>query len=83
MFSQPPEVGKVKFILMQEIFLEVLLRKLPWKRIVLKYLYVLDKEIQKRKLRPPYLLKLDTHGFEIPILEGAKEIISKAELSGY
>lgn len=40
----------------------------------------LDKEVQKRNLKPPYLLKLDTHGFELPILEGAKEIIKKAEL---
>ncbi|AOW19502.1 FkbM family methyltransferase [Urechidicola croceus] len=40
----------------------------------------LDSEIKKRNLDGPYLLKLDTHGFEIPILEGAKELIKKAEL---
>lgn len=40
----------------------------------------LDREIEKRNLKPPYLLKLDTHGFEVPILEGAKEIIKNAEL---
>ncbi len=40
----------------------------------------MDVEIGKRKLNGPYLLKLDTHGFEIPILEGAKEVIQAAEL---
>ncbi|MBB05371.1 MAG: methyltransferase FkbM family protein [Pseudooceanicola sp.] len=40
----------------------------------------LDTEIRKRGLKGPYLLKLDTHGFEIPILEGAKNIIKEAEL---
>lgn len=40
----------------------------------------LDNEIKKQQLKPPYLLKLDTHGFEIPILEGAKELLKKAEL---
>jgi FkbM family methyltransferase len=40
----------------------------------------IDDEIKKRQLKPPYLLKLDTHGFEIPILEGATETIKNAEL---
>ena len=40
----------------------------------------IDNEILKRKLEPPYLIKLDTHGFEVPILEGAKQAISQAEL---
>jgi FkbM family methyltransferase len=39
-----------------------------------------DEEVKKRKLQGPYLLKLDTHGYEIPILEGAKEMIQAAEL---
>jgi FkbM family methyltransferase len=40
----------------------------------------IDNEIKRRGLKPPYLLKLDTHGFEIPILEGAEQIINNAEL---
>jgi len=40
----------------------------------------LDSEVEKRKLQPPFLLKLDTHGFEVPILEGAKRVISQANL---
>ncbi|WP_298237000.1 FkbM family methyltransferase [uncultured Algibacter sp.] len=40
----------------------------------------LDHEVAKQKLEPPYLLKLDTHGFEVPILEGAKNIIKSAQL---
>lgn len=40
----------------------------------------LDNEINRKKLEPPFLLKLDTHGFEVPILEGAKEILRQSEL---
>mgnify|MGYP000138237675 CR=1 FL=1 len=39
-----------------------------------------DEEVKKRNLRPPYLIKLDTHGFEVPILEGATEILKDANL---
>jgi len=40
----------------------------------------IDSELSKRKLVGPYLLKLDTHGFEVPILEGAKKTIKGASL---
>ncbi len=38
----------------------------------------LDDEVSRLHLTGPYLLKLDTHGFEIPILEGAKEVLKNA-----
>jgi FkbM family methyltransferase len=34
-------------------------------------LTTIDEEVRKCKLPPPYLIKLDTHGFERQILEGA------------
>jgi FkbM family methyltransferase len=40
----------------------------------------IDKEIKKRNLKPPFLIKLDTHGFEVPILEGAQDALKQAEL---
>ncbi len=40
----------------------------------------LDSEFDKQKLKPPFLLKLDTHGYEVPILEGAKNVIKEASL---
>jgi FkbM family methyltransferase len=40
----------------------------------------LDDQVAEKDLKPPYLLKLDTHGFELPILEGASEILKNAEL---
>jgi FkbM family methyltransferase len=40
----------------------------------------IDRELERRKLEGPYLLKLDTHGFEVPILEGAKNTIKNASL---
>lgn len=39
-----------------------------------------DDEVLRRGLSPPYLLKLDTHGFEVPILEGAKKTLASASL---
>lgn len=40
----------------------------------------LDKEIEKRKLLPPFLIKMDTHGFEKEIIEGALNIINLSNL---
>lgn len=39
-----------------------------------------DEEVSNRGLTPPFLLKLDTHGFEIPILEGANNTLAAASL---
>lgn len=39
-----------------------------------------DDEVVRRGLSPPFLLKLDTHGFELPILEGAKNTLAAASL---
>ena len=35
----------------------------------------IDKEVSARRLDGPYLLKFDTHGFELPILKGALETL--------
>ena len=40
----------------------------------------LDREISQRGLPPPYFIKLDTHGYEIPILEGARAALAQTEL---
>lgn len=40
----------------------------------------IDDQIKKHQLQPPYLIKMDTHGFEVPIIEGAANAIKKAEL---
>lgn len=40
----------------------------------------IDHEVASRGLAGPYLIKLDTHGFEIPILEGALETMRDAQL---
>jgi FkbM family methyltransferase len=39
-----------------------------------------DGELKARGLQGPYLLKLDTHGFEVPILKGAAEALAAAEV---
>lgn len=40
----------------------------------------IDDEIAARNLPGPYLVKLDTHGFEVPIFEGAVQTLSNASL---
>lgn len=40
----------------------------------------IDHEISRRDLRGPFLIKLDTHGYEIPILEGASHALRSTEL---
>ena len=39
-----------------------------------------DNEVRERKLNGPFLLKFDTHGFELPILKGALDTLSKTEV---
>lgn len=39
-----------------------------------------DAQVRDRHLEGPFLLKLDTHGFEIPIFEGAQDTLTKTEL---
>jgi len=40
----------------------------------------IDDEIATRNLPAPYLLKLDTHGFELPILAGATVMLKQANM---
>lgn len=40
----------------------------------------IDAQVERRALKPPYLIKLDTHGFEVPILDGAARTLEKAEV---
>ena len=40
----------------------------------------LDEEAKTRALKPPYLVKLDTHGFEVPILNGAIDTLKNSNL---
>lgn len=40
----------------------------------------LDGLVQRHSLRGPYLVKLDTHGFEVPILEGAHAVLAEASM---
>ncbi len=40
----------------------------------------IDHEVGARGLRGPYLLKLDTHGFEVPILGGGERTLADTEV---
>lgn len=41
----------------------------------------LDTVMANDKLKGPFLLKLDTHGFELQIIQGAEELLRNAELA--
>jgi FkbM family methyltransferase len=43
-------------------------------------LTTIDAEIAARALPPPYFLKLDTHGFELPILTGAAQTLRQTAM---
>ena len=40
----------------------------------------LDAVLRARKLAGPYLLKFDTHGYEVPILNGAAETLARTDV---
>jgi len=40
----------------------------------------IDAQVRLRNLKPPYLIKLDTHGFEIPILTGAIQSLGQTAI---
>ena len=40
----------------------------------------IDAEVNSRGLKGPYLIKLDTHGFEVPIFEGAANTLRRTQL---
>ena len=40
----------------------------------------IDEEVAKNDLKGPYLLKLDTHGFEVPIFNGAKNTLQETSV---
>jgi len=40
----------------------------------------IDALVAERGLQPPFLIKLDTHGFEVPILEGARQSLQNTNL---
>lgn len=44
------------------------------------HMVTLDAEVERLRLPPPYLVKLDTHGFEVPILDGAKRVLESTSL---
>lgn len=39
----------------------------------------IDHEVNRLRLPGPFLIKLDTHGFEVPILAGATATLENAE----
>lgn len=43
-------------------------------------MYSLDYLVESRGLQGPFLVKLDTHGFEVPILNGASETLKNTNL---
>ena len=43
-------------------------------------LTTIDETVREKGIKGPFLLKLDTHGFEVPILEGAEDLLKQCEV---
>jgi FkbM family methyltransferase len=43
-------------------------------------MFSIDTLVERFRLEPPYLIKLDTHGFEVPIIQGSMETLKKTNL---
>lgn len=43
-------------------------------------LRTIDNLVRRRNLRGPFLLKLDTHGYEVPILDGARQTMAQSAM---
>lgn len=43
-------------------------------------MFTIDTLVKEYNLKPPYLIKLDTHGFEVPIIEGSAETFKNTNL---
>ena len=43
-------------------------------------MFKIDTLIKNYNLKPPFLIKLDTHGFEVPIIEGSSEALQDTNL---
>jgi FkbM family methyltransferase len=40
----------------------------------------IDTQVEQRRLEAPFLIKLDTHGFEVPILKGAAQSLKSTNM---
>jgi FkbM family methyltransferase len=40
----------------------------------------IDAEVARHQLKPPFAIKLDTHGVEVPILSGARRTLEQTEI---
>jgi len=49
------------------------------KRRVVKLISI-DRETEKNNMNGPYMIKLDTHGYEKPILEGAVQVLKNTNI---
>ncbi|MBL7147675.1 MAG: FkbM family methyltransferase [Nanoarchaeota archaeon] len=55
-------------------------KKLDIKNCIRVPVTTVDIQVKKKQLKGPFLIKTDTHGFEIPILNGAKKSLKNTEL---
>lgn len=52
----------------------------PYEKSEIVPMVSVDQQVDELHLPGPYLLKLDTHGFEVPILKGAQAVLAQTEV---
>lgn len=76
------EVGEVSLIVTQDLDGSRAILNEDYSGVTRKVsLTSLDASLQPRTLPTPYLLKLDVHGYELPILEGAARTLERTNVA--
>lgn len=74
------DIGVVRFFDNGDLFGGVATYQSSGEHLIEVSATTIDNEAMQSKSIGPYFIKLDTHGFEVPILKGAAETLSKASL---
>lgn len=64
----------------EDLFGGVASEKPPAGKYIIIPSVTVDGEISKRSLQPPFAIKMDTHGYELPILEGCADCLKSTNL---
>lgn len=76
------EKGEINFYIASDLDGSGIAHEAPANNVSIRKVRVtsVDDEVRRHQLKGPYLVKLDTHGFEVPILEGCSGILQEVSV---